>query len=71
MQLFKRGGRHIVVEVEVEWVNEGDPSLFTHINEHMYELNDNVHSCLSKSSKFCNSLDISYVPSTLVDEVII
>ena len=29
IQLFGRGGsRHYVVEVEVEWVNDGDPNIF-------------------------------------------
>jgi hypothetical protein len=26
--LVRGGGRHYVVEVEVEWVNDGDPNIF-------------------------------------------
>ena len=57
IQLFGRGGRHFVAEVEVEWINDGDPNIFYHINEQIYALNEHINVSTSSSSDYCTSSD--------------
>ena len=64
IQLSGGGGRYYVAEFEVEWVNDGDPSIFYQINEQTYELNEHINVSTSSSSDYCNLADMSYVPST-------